>query len=311
MVPLSAYEQRQIELIGKWMQSPPSITTRGFRAAKGAAGLIARGVLPDRAVEKFGAYIGTAGAYVRKVIPYGAIEGAINANIWVAHQWARESGILKELEIDNFEAVSQLDLEKLDTVANKTHNVAIGMGGMAGAAGGAGGLLFAVPSVAVIINLTMRTIRQIGLCYGFHHDDHIERACLLEVMSLIGGGVDQSAKVASSRLLQETFVMLNRQTFKSMAEKAARDRALKEAFITEIRKVARGLGYRLTKARLQTAIPYVGGGVGLLLDGNYMRTVGWTARYYYQRRWLQERGRWPETIDAQSDLPENHPDVAR
>jgi hypothetical protein len=305
----SAYERRQIELIERWMQSPPSYATRGFRAAKGAAGSFARRVLPNGTVEKFGARFSAVGAYAQRVIPTGAIEGAINANIWVAHRWTRETAILKKLGIADFEDIKHLDLENLDALANNTHNLAVGMGGAAGAAGGAGGLLFALPSVAAIINLTMRTTRQIGLCYGFHRDDHIERACLLEVLSLVGGAGDQGAKLASTKLLQETLVMINRQSFKSMAEKAATERALKEAFITNIREVAKGLGFRLTRSRLQTAIPLVGGGVGLLLDGNYMRSVGWTARHYYQRRGLQERGRWPETIETESD-PAGPSDVA-
>lgn len=306
----SAYERRQIELIEIWMRSPPSYAARAYRASKGAVGSLARRVLPNGTVERFGAHVSAVGAYAQKAVPIQAIEGAINANTRAAHWWTRETAILKELGIENFEDIKDLNLERLDALADKTHNLAIGMGGAAGAAGGAGGLLFAVPSVAAIINLTMRTIRQIGLCYGFHQDDHIERACLLEILSLVGSGGDQGAKLASTRFLQETLVMINRQTFKSMAEKAATERAVKEAFITNIREVAKSLGYRLTKSRLQTAIPVVGGGVGLFLDGNYMRSVGWTARHYYQRRWLQERGRWPETIDVGPDVPDSQSDVA-
>ena len=63
-----------------------------------------------------------------------------------------------------------------------------------------------------------------------------------------------------------------------------------------IRQIAKTYGYQLTRSRLLTAVPIVGGGVGLLIDGNYLRKVGWTARRYYQRRWLMERGRWPNEL---------------
>lgn len=124
---------------------------------------------------------------------------------------------------------------------------------------------------------------------------------MLEVLGLVGGGGEQGAKMASAKFLQETLVMVKRTTFKKMAEKVAAEMALKEAFILQSREVAKQLGYRLTKSRIQAGIPVLGGGVGLLLDGNYMRSVGWTARHYSQRRWLQDRGLWPDIIDAVPD----------
>ena len=78
-----------------------------------------------------------------------------------------------------------------------------------------------------------------------------------------------------------------------MAEKAAQDAVSKEAFLTALRAWARKIGVDLTKKRLLTAVPIVGGGLWLLLDGNYLRDIGWTARYCYQRRWLSDRGVWP------------------
>lgn len=146
---LSTYERRQIELIETWMSSPPSYAARGIRAAKGAAGSLIRRVLPNGVVEKIGARATLMSAVVQKAIPTGAIEGAVNANLWLAHQWTREKAVLRELGIETFEDVKDLNLEQLDRLANKVHNAAIGAGGAAGAVGGAGGVVLAVPRCSV------------------------------------------------------------------------------------------------------------------------------------------------------------------
>jgi hypothetical protein len=79
-------------------------------------------------------------------------------------------------------------------------------------------------------------------------------------------------------------LMVARTTWKSLAEKAAQDAASKAAFLAALRASARKIGMDLTKQRALTAVAIVGGDVGLLLDGNYLRQVGWAARYCCQRR---------------------------
>ncbi len=54
----------------------------------------------------------------------------------------------------------------------------------------------------------------------------------------------------------------------------------------------------MTRNRLLMAVPVAGGGVGLLLDGNYLRKIGLAAQHAYQERWLRDRGRWPADEDA-------------
>lgn len=290
---LTPYEERQVALIQEWLNSPPSYFVQGYRHAKETIGWAARKILPEGTPEKVIEYVDVVGAMVRRVIPAGAIEGAINANIWLAEQWIDDRSVLHDLDAQNFEELASYDLERLDIVANTVQNWAIGYAGLTGGAAGAGGIFAAVPGVAAVINISMRTVRKIGLCYGYHATDHLERHFMLEVLALAGGSGDQAAKLGSAKLLREMQLMVARTTWKSMAEKAAQDTASKEAFLTALRAGAKKIGVDLTKKRALTAVPIVGGGVGFLLDGNYLRQVGWTARHCYQRRWLIDRGRWP------------------
>lgn len=291
---LTPYEARQVALIQAWLDAPPSTTVRGYRQVKQAIGQAARKVLPKGTPDKVAGYAGAAGAVIRRAIPSGAIEGAINANVWLAEQWADEHSVLRDLGAQDFGDLGDYDLERLDAAANRVQNWAIGYAGLAGGIAGAGGILIAAPAVAVLINISMRTIRRIGLCYGYQATDHLERRFMLQVLALAGDSGNQAAKLGAAELLREMQLMLARKTWKSMAEKAAQDTASKEAFLTALRVGARKIGMDLTKKRALTAVPIIGGGVGLLLDGNYLRQVGWTARHCYQRRWLSDRGRWPE-----------------
>lgn len=292
------YVSRQIKLIRMWMDAPPPLTVRGYRETKQVVGSVAQRVIPNWVAKKIGSGAAAMGGILRTIIPTSAIEGAINANLFVAKKWTSKRQVREALGIERLEDTAGLPLSKLDDAADEIHNWAVSYGSVAGAAAGAGGILVSVPSVIGIINLTVRTIRQIGFCYGYFHDDDIERVCILEILSIVGGGQNQTSKLASAGMLRELFVMVKRVSFKTMGEKAANEVAIKELFIVTIRQIAKTYGYQLTRSRLLTAVPIVGGGVGLLIDGNYTRKVGWTARRYYQRRWLMDRGRWPNDTDG-------------
>ena len=59
---------------------------------------------------------------------------------------------------------------------------------------------------------------------------------------------------------------------------------------------SREITKQLVDVRILTAIPGIGAIVGIIVDTNYMRSVGWAARHAYQLRWLSERSRLPETV---------------
>jgi hypothetical protein len=296
---LTEYEKRQIEVINAWLNRPPSLTKQTIGRVGTAVDRVARRVLPDRTVEKVIEHLRPAGSAVRKVIPTGAIEsaieGALHANMWLARHSIDERSVLRKLEAKDFKDLNYCDLEHLDRAAGKVHDWAIADAGVAGGAFGAGGIFASTVGIAAIINMSLRTIRKIGLCYGYANMDELEKAFIFTILGL--GGADQAGKqaifqaekLALVRALQEIGVMVSRQTFKRMAEKAARNVTSKEALVITAREVAKALGYRLTKNRILMSVPLIGGGVGLLVDGNYIRNIGWAATYSYKQRWLGDK----------------------
>jgi len=265
-----AYEARQIADINCWEAAEHSLIGRVTHAITQPAGWA-----------------------FRKIIPQGAIEGVLHANMWLAERWADQASVLRDAQAERFADLADYELSRLDKVADNVHDWAIAYGGSLGAANGAGGLFFAPLGIPGIINVALRTIRKIGLCYGYDELSEPEKLFIFQTLSL-GGSAGPEEKTAALLALREIQVMVAKQSFKSMAAKAAKDVVSKEAFVTALRQFGKQIGVQLTRNRLLVAIPIVGGGVGLLVDGNYIRNVGWTARRVYQKRWLRDRGRWPD-----------------
>jgi hypothetical protein len=291
---LSDYEKAQIKAIKEWFDRPPSLFSysRLGAAAGEAAEWSVRRVLPDGTVDRAIEILRSAGSIARRMVPTDAIEGALSANMWLAEKWVDEESTLRELEATRFEDLRAYNIERLDRVAGSIHDWAIGYGGATGGASGAGGIFLAVPGIAAVINISLRTIRKIGLCYGYSTMNDVEQQFLYRVLAL-GGGAGQADKLAFMTTLREIQVMVGRKTFGYMAERAAQNAMSKEALVTTMREVAKRLGYQLTRKRILMSVPLISGGVGLLLDGNYVRKVGWAATRSFQRRWFLDNGKWP------------------
>jgi hypothetical protein len=269
----AAYEARQIAQIRQW---------KGRRS--GLVGRVLAKVTQP------------AGWVLRRIVPPGAVEGALRGGLWLADQWADQQRILRDLDAKEFRDLATHSLSRLDREADSVHNWAIAYGAGLGGAQGVVGLLAAPIGVPGVINVALRTIRKIGLCYGYQELDEAEKIFIFHVLALAGSH-DQAEKTASLLALRELQVLIAKRTFKSMAEKAASDTFSKEALVIAIREFGKRIGIQMTRNRLLMAVPIAGGGVGLLLDGNYIRNVGHAARFSYQERWLRDRGRWPGDAD--------------
>jgi hypothetical protein len=74
--------------------------------------------------------------------------------------------LLREAEVASARELHNLELERLDVLADGVHNWAVGVAAAEGAATGALGLAGMVADIPVVITLALRTIHKIGLCYG-------------------------------------------------------------------------------------------------------------------------------------------------
>jgi uncharacterized protein (DUF697 family) len=178
--------------------------------------------------------------------------------------------------------VSLSDLETLDSLADSTHNRAIAAASALGGAAGVAGLPGLAADIAGIVTLAMRTVRQVGACYG--HND-MSQEDVMKIVSMATGG-SQREKMITLVGLRQAHTMASKTTFKAMATAGPQGLA-----ILAVREFAKSVGVNLTKRKILQIIPLVGAAVGLAMNAAYMRDIGWTARRYFQRSWLEDRGK--------------------
>ena len=82
---------------------------------------------------------------------------------------------------------------------------------------GASGLPGIALNIPLLITLALRTIRGIGLCYGFESDTEEERRFALAILAAVGANSIYE-KDEALVLLKELHVLVIMQTFKSMAK---------------------------------------------------------------------------------------------
>jgi len=270
---LNEYENKQVELIKDWEQQVPGVVSKGV-------GLLAK----------------PAVWLVQKVVPQSAIKAALNAANGAGKKLADESDILRDGNVATIEALRSRSLETSDRLANEVHNWAIGMATAEGGAAGVTGVAGIAVDVPAILTLALRTIHKIGLCYGYRADTKEEQDFVLSILSAAGSN-SQKEKTQALLALKTIEVVVQKQTWKEI-ERRAGQQAGKELGIIAIKNLCKQLGINLTKRKALQVIPGVGAAVGAAVNADFLRDVGYAARRVYQKRWLEENGKWKDTIDV-------------
>lgn len=219
---------------------------------------------------------------VRQMIPTAAIQGALAGFDWVAKNTTTAPGI------SNYD-----DIRLCDQFSNQVITfhiaVAIAEGGVAGFFG----LPAVVMDIPAVILLAMRQIRQIGREYGFDGDTEEEQHFVYSIMASASANT-QKEKLAAIATNAYLINLLSKNTWKSLAEKAAAQQIGGPAALMGIKSLAKQLGINITKRNALAAIPVIGAAVGASANGWFMRDVGVAAQYLYQERWLKDRDRWDD-----------------
>jgi hypothetical protein len=264
------YETKQVARIRKWHVSRPGLTARAV--AKLTAPIV---------------------WMFRQVIPHGAVEATLHGNFWLARRWARERTTLRSLGASSFAELSDAELLQADRAVRKIHRRATYLAALIGVASGTFGI-FALPvGMAAALNVALRTIHRIGLCYGYEAQTEAERLFIYYTLSLAGNRAP-AEKTVSLDALRELQARIASAPPEPVAGELVDDKTRHHAFTIAHHDFSREITRQLVEVRLLTAIPGIGAVMGLIVDTNYMRSVGWAARHAYQLRRLRERGRWPE-----------------
>jgi hypothetical protein len=267
------YEARQVKRIGTWQRRRP--------------GLIARTV--ELVVSPI-VYL------FRRIIPHHTVENLLHGNLAVARRWAREGRTLRALGVAHHSELADRELLHSDRTVRRIHRRAVWMAAGVGFVAGIFGI-FALPvGMAAMLNLSLRTIHRIGLCYGYPAESDAERLFVIYTLSLAGNPTPEhkAASLQAMRKLQAAITAkpADPDLPHGPIDDTIRHTALDIAHHDFSREITR----QLVEVRILTSIPGIGGIVGLIVDTRYMSSVGRAARHAYQMRWLAERGRLPEAL---------------
>ncbi len=184
----------------------------------------------------------------QKALPGAAIQGALDLSNLVARHLTDVDDVLRDAGVSSIEELRHLDLERLDRLANRVHDWAMGV---------------AAAEDAQFI-------------YG--------------VLS-ISGANSMKEKVASLGFLRTLEVVLVKQTWKAMSDRAVANRLSQEGALVLARTLTRQLGINLTRRKALAVIPVIGAVVGGSANGWWLKEVGWAARRAFQERWLVDAGK--------------------
>lgn len=251
----SQYEQAQIENIRSWREKPPGVVEQ-------AAGIV----------------LSPLSRFIGAVVPSGAIESVLRASDWVAERSVRNAA-----EID-----AAAPLEIRDREAEKVRQWAIGYASGEGAIAGAVGLMSLPVDIPALVTLSLRTIRRIGLIYGYAGESEEERHFIYGVLSVAGAN-SMPQKLAALNTLRGLETKLLAQNWAALGDHAARRAVHAEALLLFIRDVADQLGVNLTRRKALAAVPIAGAVIGAAMNAWYMRDVAKASQFAFQERWLRDR----------------------
>lgn len=264
---MTKYEAKQVELIRLWEREEPGVVSKAVGAVTAPLAWLAQ-----------------------KAIPESALMGALDFSSTVAKHLSDHGDLLRDAKVATLAELHGLELERLDALADEVHNWAVGVAAAEGTVTGATGLLGMAADIPVVITLALRTIHKIGLCYGYSSDTEVSQQFVYAVLSASGAN-SVKEKVVSLALLRSLQVVLMRQTWQAMSEKAVASQLSKEAGVIALRSLAKQLGVNLTKRKALAVIPAIGAVIGGAANGWWLKEVGWAARRNFQERWLTDHGK--------------------
>jgi len=169
------------------------------------------------------------------------------------------------LPLSSFADTFQLDLRRLDGIADETIRSGMKLAALEGAGFGLGGALTLLPDMSIMAAITLRTIQKLSLVYGFEFNTDHEMAELW-VAAATAAGVDISRELIEKEVVSR-FVP---RVIQRIAVKAS----------TEV--VEKWAG---------RIIPLVSSVIGAGLNYYFIRAWGRRAKKYFRARHLEMRQR--------------------
>lgn len=269
---LTPYEEKVWEEVEQYFSEPEeSAFGRFSRTVFKPVELVADRVIPERVLELVGDGVekglGAIGSMADRTVTADDVLGEF-----------RELGV----KADFLEDLNDADFRIMDDVGEAaiSRNTLYAL--VEGAGCGAGGLALLAADIPLLLGLSFRIVRKVGICYGFDCEDPGEKAIAFKVFELAMGGTrERYDKLLELEALSDELDGLDP---KERAEKAAVMGALLAS-----REFVKKLAASLLSRKLAQGIPLIGGVIGGGFNFYFVRDVGHVAQQVYRRRVLARR----------------------
>ncbi|MFO0960500.1 MAG: EcsC family protein [Isosphaeraceae bacterium] len=263
--PVDAYEKSRIDEIAAWKASHAN-----------PFGELARGAtLPLAKAVEF-------------LIPDRFARAGILAVYSAAEKAADPSPVLRRAGVDRLEALRELPLERCDRLAARVAGNSRAVSFVEGAVTGAGGMYTTLLDIPLLFGVCLRTILQVGHCYGYPLDRPTDRAWVLGAFAVA---------LSPSRLRRN--------------ELLARLREIEDLLLeeTEEQLVIEEMASLISQIEAFEALPIFATAAGAALNLAMSRKVDRAARFLFRERWLRDNGRLDSIAPSYRSgfLPEHGP----
>ena len=264
---MDQYEKQQCQAIEEWKRQKPSGLDRTFSVLAIPLAWVLDWVATDESIQ----------------------ETLITANDAAADA-ADQNYLIENAQIDSIEKMRDKSLKFCDNFAIEAQNWGLATASTGGTVIGAGGLYSISSDIHFIITLSLRTIHNIGLCYGYAGKSDEYRQFVLGVLAASAANSPEE-KEETLLALSHSMQAIPRQAKQSMASKATVNAMAKGAKFIGLNKLAEQLGINIAKRKALQTVPAFGAFVGGSVNWLYLHDVSLAARRIFQERWLHDNNK--------------------
>jgi hypothetical protein len=179
------------------------------------------------------------------------------------------------------------ELRAADAAARHYWNWNLACAAGEGGATGAIGLAGLAADVPALFTISLRLIRQVGVCYGYDMRSDVEQEYLMHILR-VGSTSNLKAKMEFLISLKQIEQILLKVTWRKMSEALARKELSRLSLLAAMRQLAQRIGIQLTKRKALQLVPVIGALIGASFNGLFVNDVGRASYMLYRRRRIAE-----------------------
>ncbi len=192
-------------------------------------------------------------------------------------------------EVHSLADVRALSIEQVDTASDAYVTKGQWLSAAEGAATGFGGALLLTADAVSLLALQLRTLQQIGYCYGFDVSKPEEK---LFAAKLLAEAYQHPARSDRAGMLKEM-----RMAAGLLKGKTPFGLLKKRLFVQGFSKIAQKIGIRMGSRKAAQLLPVIGSVAGGIINKKVTKDIALIARDVYRDRFLEAKNNSPASSD--------------